>query len=239
MALLSSGIVFAISVLLAYIAVVVGEIAVTILVTGEFHGTRDGWTEVLARAAGVRMLRGIGVMLMQGLVYAAIVVVPALLFGLAGGGAGVVVLSILASLVAVVFLFIRWAFSLTAVGSEGLGVVVSMRRSWLLVRNGWWRVLGILLLLGLLVGFGIMVITTPITLFAFWDFYREYFKAIASGGTGAPDPATMAKAMSSMGPGLGLSMGLNLMLTTLTRPVYATVLYFDLRARSGEFVRGA
>ena len=239
MALLSSGVVFAIAFLLAYIAVVIGEIAVTILVTGEFHGTRAAWTEALARAAGIRMLRGIGVMLLQGAAFAAIVVIPAVLFGLAGGGVGVVILSILASLVAVVYLFVCWALSVTAVGSEDLGVAASMRKSWVLVRSGWWRVLGILLLMGLLVGFAIMVITTPITLFAFWDFYREYFKAIASGGTGTPDPTMMVRAVSSMGPGLGLSMGINLMLTTLTRPVYATVLYFDLRARSGEFMRGA
>ena len=239
MTILSAGLVFALAFVLAYLGAVIGEIAVTILVSGEFSGTRLSWKDALARAAGFRMLKGVGIMLLQGLVYAAIIVIPALLFGVAGGGAGGIVLGILASLVAVIYLLIRWTFSLTAVGAEDLGVGTSMRRSWILVQNGWWRVLGILLLMGLLIGFAIMLVTTPISMIAFWDFYREYFRAIATGGTSAPDPAAMAKAMASMGPGLGLSMGLNLMLTTLTKPVYTTVLYFDLRARRGEFVRGA
>jgi len=239
MKLLEAGGVFALTFILAYLAAVIGEIAVTLLVSGEFYGTHVSWQEAFAKAAGVRMLRGIGIMLLQGLVYCAIVVIPAVLFGVAGGGIGVVVLSVFASVVAVMYLLIRWTFSLTAVGSEDLGVGTSMRRSWVLVRDGWWRVLGILLLMGVLIGFAIMVVTTPISLFAFWDFYREYFKAMAAAGNGAPDPTMLANALSSVGPGLGISMGINLMLTTLTRPVYATVLYFDLRARRGEFVRGA
>jgi len=239
LALLASLGMFGLSFVLAYIAVVIGEIAMTILVAGEFHGTRVEWKEAFAKAAGIRMLRGVAVMLLQGIVYAALLVVPAVLFAVAGGGLGAVILSVLTALVAVLFLFIRWAFALTAVGCEDTGVATSMRRSWLLVRNGWWRVFGILFLMALLVGFATMVVTTPISLVAFWDFYREYFKMLGAAGTGTPDPTMMAKAMSTMGPGLGLSMGLNLMLSTLTRPVYATVLFFDLRARRGEFVRGA
>ncbi|HUI10687.1 MAG TPA: zinc ribbon domain-containing protein [Bacteroidota bacterium] len=238
LALLVSLGVFAISFALAFLAVIIGEIAVTILVTGEFHGSPVAWKEALARAAGVRMLRGIGIMLLQGLAYVAIIAIPAALFGVAGGVL-MVIPGLMISSVAVIFLLIRWTFSLTAVGCEDLGVTASMHRSWLLVRSGWWRVLGIILLMGLLVGFATMLITTPISLIAFWDFYREYFKALGAAGGGTPDPAQMAKVMSTMGPGLGISMGINLMISTLTRPVYATVLYFDLRARRGEFVRGS
>ena len=51
-----------------------------------------------------------------------------------------------------IFLAIRLAFISQVIVLERTGVFVALSRSWQLVRGSWWRVLGILLLVGILVG---------------------------------------------------------------------------------------
>ena len=56
-----------------------------------------------------------------------------------------------------IYLTIRWIFLLPAALLEGLGPIAALSRSYSLVKNNWWRVLGITLVVGLIAG-GISII---------------------------------------------------------------------------------
>jgi len=230
------GMVFGFAVLMAMLAAMAAELGVTLLVCGEFSGNRPTWKGALGDALGIRLLRSLGVAILQGLAVSGIFVFVVMTVILSPW---LLVLFIPAAVVLVVFLLIRWAFAFTAVACENAGVAGAFSRSWLLVRDQWWRVMGILFLLNLLLGFAVALVTTPISLVAMWDFYREYFKALGSAGSGQPDPRMMLHSMRSMGFGAGLGFSLNLVLQALVKPVYTTVLYFDLRARNREFETAA
>ena len=51
----------------------------------------------------------------------------------------------------VIWVLIRWAVDTPALFAEGVGPVKAIGRSWNLSRNNWWRILGILLLVGIMV----------------------------------------------------------------------------------------
>ncbi len=229
---------FGISMLLALLANLCGELAVTRLVRSEFTGSSMTWKGALMEGIGIRYVRAVGVVglevVLAVIAGVGVAVLSVALAAMGGGGVFAIVLMFLAAICLGVFLVIRWAFAFTVVACEDHGVLESFKRSWGLVSTRWWRAFGILALMGLLLSFAIFLLTAPFTFIAMWGFYREYFAALSSAGTGQPDPALMGKAMVSMGPAVGLSLALNMMLSTMTKPVYMTVLYFDLRARKKE-----
>ena len=115
------------------------------------------------------------------------------------------------------------------------GVMASFGRSALLVSNYWWRTFGILLLFSLLVGFAQSLISTPLMFLAMWDFYSAMFQSMASSGKEAVDPAMISQMMSKVGYAVGIYVVFSTIFTMLIEPVYRSVMYFDLRARRGEF----
>ncbi|MFG2756150.1 hypothetical protein [Streptomyces wuyuanensis] len=66
--------------------------------------------------------------------------------GAAGGLAALGFLGLLATAPVVVWLWVRFSLAPHVVVFEGQGPIRSMRRSWDLVRGGWWRIFGISLL---------------------------------------------------------------------------------------------
>ena len=52
----------------------------------------------------------------------------------------------------VIWVWVRWAVDLPALFAEDVGPVKAIGRSWTLTRDNWWRVFGILLLVGIMVG---------------------------------------------------------------------------------------
>jgi hypothetical protein len=80
-------------------------------------------------------------------------------------GVGLVLLGVLASVVVLVLLWVRWAVAGPALLLEGQGVFGSLRRSWRLLRGSFWRALGILLLTQIVVGVGSSIIGVPFSLF--------------------------------------------------------------------------
>ena len=51
-----------------------------------------------------------------------------------------------------IWLLVRWGVAIPALLAEGIGPIRALDRSWTLTRGSWWRVFGILLLIGLLQG---------------------------------------------------------------------------------------
>ncbi len=215
------------------------ELSVTLLIRQEFAGSRLAWTEAFKKAIGIRFLRALGVAVLQLCAAGCVVVVPIGLLLIAGSGALMAVLVVLLFPVVfalAIYLVIRWSMAFTAVACEEESVIGAFGTSWRLVYGNWWRVFGILLLFGVIANFAVGIVTTPISMITLWDFYREYFRMLGTIGHGQPDPAMVGRMLSSMGVGVGVSAALNMMLLALVKPVYTTVLYFDLRSRTGEFL---
>ena len=145
-----------------FMAVVIGQ---------GVRGRRIGLGET-ARAARGRILPALGVVLLVGL--AALVFGALLVGGVAaawvatgngdGGGAALVTfVAVVVGIVGFVLFSVRWAFAVTIVVLEGVRPVRALRRSWQLTRKrGFWRIFGIRLLTGIVVGIVGSVITAPV-----------------------------------------------------------------------------
>ena len=126
-------------------------------------------------------------------------IVPGVVLGLGG-------------IAALVYAYVRLAVASPALVIEGIGVVASMRRSWVLVRRSWWRVLGILLLAAIITSLLTTVVTVPITLIA----------AVLGGLNDSLLPTVLAAGVATLVAGI------------ITLPFSAAVtglLYIDLRMR--------
>jgi len=72
---------------------------------------------------------------------------------------GIVILGVLVGIGAiaivtipvVIWVLIRWSVAIPALFAEGVGPVNALGRSWNLVRDNWWRTLGILFIVGIMV----------------------------------------------------------------------------------------
>jgi hypothetical protein len=218
------------------------KLAVILVVCSEMNEQQISWGEALSLTFGIRLLRGFGQVLLEYLAYIGLVGLPyiMLITGIVTRSPGLAVLGGLGFMVTVplvIYLVIRWAFTLPIIAWENLGVLASFNRSAYLVRGGWWRVFGILLLLTIITQFALSIITTPINMFALWEFYSRYFELLGSFHGGRQDMEAVFQLISSMGMGLGIVIGISSILSMLVTPVYTTVMYFDLRARKGEFAQ--
>ena len=110
----------------------------------------------------------------------------------------------------VIWVVIRWAVSMPALFAEGVGPVQAIGRSWSLTRDNWWRTLGILILVGIMV-------------------------SLIQAALGA-----LFEGIAALVPGLSddLRSGLVTTVATLVQalvgaitPIAITLLYLDLRVR--------
>jgi hypothetical protein len=92
-----------------------------------------------------------------------------------------------------------------------------------------------MILFGLLVDFAISLLLTPLTLIVLWDFFAEYFKLLGGLAAGDSDPQGFLEVLRSLGPSMGILIAADAILTALVAPLYSVALFFDLRARKGEF----
>ena len=110
----------------------------------------------------------------------------------------------------VIWVLIRWSVAMPALFAEGIGPVKALGRSWNLVRDNWWRTLGILFIVSIMVG---LIQTALAALF---------------GG------------VTAVIPGLSDDIRAGLLTTVTTivdalvgaiQPIAITMLYLDLRVR--------
>ena len=124
-----------------------------------------------------------------------------------------------AAFVALVFIVIRFAFNIPAVMLESAGTIDALKRSWRLASGSSWRVLGYLLVLGLIVGLAGGLISTVVNL---------VIQPVRATGltTFTVDPIRLAIATFVSG-----------LIEAVLMPIPAIgtmLLYFDLRWRRGE-----
>lgn len=151
--------------LVGFMAYVIGQAALGRKVTA--NETWDGSRRAVPRILGVTLLVSL-------VIVGALLVTLALpaLWLIVGQPRGaelvaaiiVMVLAVLVAIALTAFLMTRLALVTPPIVLEGLPVTAAIRRSWLLTRRGFWRILGIRLLTSLVVGVIAQVLAFPISL---------------------------------------------------------------------------
>ncbi|MER6472039.1 proline-rich domain-containing protein [Streptomyces collinus] len=214
------------------ISVVAGIIATALLTTvtsravlGKPVSAGEAWRDArhqVPKLFGLLFLLGLisfGVMLAGAL--------PGIVCAIAGGGKGATValfaLGLLAALVVLVWLTVRFSLSSPALMLERQGIVKSIGRSAKLVRGSWWRVLGIQLLAAIIANIVSSLVVIPFTLIAG-----------AAGGEGMVGIFSTATSETPSWTFLILSAIGSVIGSMLTLPINAGVtvlLYIDQRIR--------
>jgi hypothetical protein len=200
------------------LTVVVGQAAL-----GRPMGIRQAWEgtrPLIWRLIGATIL--IGLVTLGATLVAAIPGAVVLVFGVAAGSTGVVVLGVVliavSTLVTTIYVVNLLIFTTPALILEKLPVVAALRRSRALVRSSWWRIFGIALLAQIIAGVIGGIITIPFEI-------AGGYGSLLSG-----HPAEQYRFVPLLLTGIG-----GLISATLVRPFSAGVialLYIDRRMRA-------
>ncbi|MCS0602594.1 hypothetical protein NX794_15445 [Streptomyces sp. LP11] len=222
--LIGSGVIAVISAVAVVVATALLTTITSRAVLGRPAGMGEAW-----RDARLRILRLFGLLFLLGLISVAVCAVgtlPGILVLAAGGsdgaGAALLILGILAALVVLLWLMIRFYLATPALMLERQGILTSMSRSAKLVNGSWWRVFGIALLTWLITNIVSSLVAVPFS-----------FIGAAVSGDGMGDLLGTETGHVSWAfliiRGIGSLIG-----TTLTLPISAGVtvlLYIDQRIR--------
>ncbi|MFG3196631.1 hypothetical protein ACGFYT_10935 [Streptomyces sp. NPDC048208] len=211
---------------------VVGTIVATALLTtvtsravlGKQVGIGEAWRESRGQ-----LLKLLGLLMLLGLitvVVLAVGLVPGLVLGAAAGfdapAVALLVLGILAAVVVVIWLTIRFSLASPALMLERQGVLKAMSRSAKLVQGSWWRVFGVQFLAGIIANMVSWMTVIPFTIIAF-AVNGENMTSLL--GTGSQPAGWSFLLITGVGSVIG---------GTLTLPLKAGVtvlLYIDQRIR--------
>jgi hypothetical protein len=219
-------------------ASMVTQTTVTVVVSRAVLGRATSMGQAL-RAAAPRMLPLLGLTLLIGLVWIACGFVPfvvILVLAYAANAPGLVALAFLVfmgGMVVGLYLSISWALAAPALILEPAPVLTAMRRSRWLVSGGWWRVFGILLLVGVMVGVASNLAQLPVNFVQF-----SQLSSIMPTRAGAqPDPTAVLGVMFSPTV-IVLTVVLTAVVSAIGQPFsigVTTLLYHDLRIRKESF----
>ena len=228
--------VYLIGIFLFTMSTFAATLGVTLIGCHEMNDEQIDWNEALRQTFSLRLLRVFGQIILQVILIGSLVGLPyfILMGGVVAKSIATAVLGgvlFAVGLAAGTVIWVRWAFAVPAIAWEDATVLESLRTSWDLVRGREWRTFAILVLLNLVVQFALSIVTTPISLFAFRDFYTNYYEVIGSAATGEPS-IEMLEAFDSFGNGFGILISFSSILALTITPLISTVMYFDLRARS-------
>ncbi len=225
---------------LLLVADVVVLVAGQLVVCGEIVGRRIGVREAfelttisrLGRALGQRLLGELG----SGLaIVGPYLLIPIAIAANAGGGIiAVVILIFLLAFALFLYLRVRWAFGTTTIVWEEESVFGAFTRSGHLVSNNGWRLFLIMAVFAVLIGIALSMLMMPFQLWAFKDLFMLGLQESAR-NVAQEIPTNPMEILSGIGFAYGLVAGAATVLQTLLKSIYLPVLYFDLRARKGEF----
>jgi hypothetical protein len=127
-------------------------------------GFRQMWLLARGRAWTLVRLAGIGVAAVL-LATALVALATALLANSMGTGSLVIVLPLFLALVAaMIWVSVKLTVAPAVIVVEDVGALDGIRRSWAVTRGSWWRVLGIVLVVSLLVGIIGQIVLIPVSL---------------------------------------------------------------------------
>lgn len=224
----------------AFVGYLIARMAIINLLCADIEGDPVSWQWSLREVFDMRILKGLGQLILEVLAYCAVVVFPYILIiaGAAAQSMGLMlfgVLGILGALLVILWLAVRWMFTTVAIAWEDSGAIAAFSRSSELVKGNWWRTFGILLLFWILLQIVTMIVVTPVFLAGFWDFFKQAMTLQPNAMM--LDPEEMADLFSTMGTSIAVIQGLAMLVMLLIQPLYTSVMYYDLRARQGEFTQ--
>ena len=232
--------ILAVGILLVLLADVVILVAVQLVVCGEIVGRSIGVREAFELCSPSRLGRAVGQRILGETASLLAIIGPYLLIPVviaAGAGAGTIVLVILVFVLALglyLYLRVRWAFGTTTIAWEDQSVLGAFTRSGYLVRGYGWRVFGILAVFALVITVGLSMLLTPFQLWAFKDLFMLGLQESARNAA-QQMPDNPVEILADIGFAYGLIAGGATLLQTVFKSIYLPILYFDLRARKGEF----
>lgn len=231
---------FVIGLKLFFLGTIGATVAITAVSCAEMTGKPLSWQDAVRTAFAMPFWRIIGQYILLGFGFGILVGIPYALIiaGIAAESVGLGLFGgflLMLLLPGVIYLAINFAFIVPATVAEDETVIGAFRRSWNLVRGNWWRTLGILILMSITVSFAVSIIMTPFYVIVMWDFFQSYFEMLSSMGGGEPDPAFAREMLASMGFAFGIVNAIASIAQVIVAPLYSVVMYYDLRARKGEF----
>lgn len=147
-------------------------VSVSRSVVGDKVTVAQVWQRVRSRLGllvGWSLLQALGVVVLAVLAVLLVGLVVAATAGVSEGLSALLGLLVLAAwLAALVWLGVRLGLVAPAVALEGRGLVVTVRRAWLLTRGQFWRLFGVYLLAVVIVTVIANIVTTPLAYLATW-----------------------------------------------------------------------
>ncbi|WP_159797250.1 glycerophosphoryl diester phosphodiesterase membrane domain-containing protein [Puerhibacterium puerhi] len=147
-------------------------VSVSRSVVGDKVTVAQVWQRVRSRVGllvGWAVLQTLGVLVLAGVAVALVGLVVAATAGVSEGLSALLALVVLLGyVVTLVWLGVRLGLVAPAVVLEGRGLVVTVRRAWLLTRGQFWRLFGVYLLAVVIVTVIANIVTTPLAYLATW-----------------------------------------------------------------------
>lgn len=185
-------------------------------------GFRQMWS--LARSRAGALIRLAALLVGSGLLVALLFVALAVLLVSTVGGVGALILIPLGLVcfVLYVWIYIKLMVAPAAVVVEELGALAGIRRSWELTSNSWWRLLGITLVVGIMVGVIAQIVTIPVSLLS------GFYTGVVSPHGGAEQAITAAVVAGVATAVIGAVVGA---VGFAFQTSVMALLYLDLRMR--------
>jgi hypothetical protein len=235
-ALIMPGVLLGIAVLLLSIGNVLAQLSMMSVAGAEMVGDSVDWIESIGEMAKLPLWRAIGASLLQGVVLSAVFIVPMLVIVTGVKLLAVIgVFALLGGIAFAIYLAVCWVVILPVLAVEQDTVLHAFTRSRYLVKEYWWRTLGVLILFSMASQLAISLISTPLSFAMMWGFWSKYFSMFAKPEMPTSDPTPYLDMFSNIGISYAAIIGVTMLLTALIHSVYMVVVYFDLRARKGEF----
>lgn len=216
-------------------------IGITKISAGAIEGERITLNEAFRKIFSVTYLRSLGQVFLISFVIAGVGVCAIVVIAIAGIW-DLVMLKVMAGILIfagvlfIIYLWFRWYFAFFSIVCEDKHVIESFSKSSFLVKHYWWRVFGIVLLLGILVQFAISIISTPVSFIFMWGFISKYLTMAMNGGDLAKsNPLAFFEMMKSFAVWISVVLIITGILKLLVSPLFKVALYFDLRIRKDEF----
>ncbi|MFF1295030.1 MULTISPECIES: hypothetical protein [unclassified Streptomyces] len=166
-AMLSTGVVFLISLIGTIVATALLTTVTSRAVLGKSVTTGEAWRD--ARPQVAKLFGLIFLLILIAVAVVAVGALPGILAVVAGAGEGGAALAVLGSLatgVVALWLMVRFSLASPALMLEKQGILKSLSRSAKLVRGSWWRVFGIQLLATLIANIVASIVVLPFAFIA-------------------------------------------------------------------------
>ena len=200
----------------------------------------------ISRVLRSLLLPVIGQMVLKAVLFGAIIGVPVALLVLAitlfDAGAGIIALVVLLHVAAValtIWLYVALMFSTQSVVFDDSGAFTGLSRSMQLVRHNWWRIFGYYLLIQIVVSFLLGVISTPLVGISLIPGMSRIVEMATSPNVTDAEMVNLVASFSRLGLPVAVAAFVQQVLSLVFLPVVYSLLFIDLKVRSGQDVRGA